>query len=146
MARIITLMLSPFFHKFGGDGGNLQVVLFFLRMQVEGWGHSEVVRRLEPTCCNWKHLPHAPSHPLARSLGLGNIFAPVCHSVHGGEYLSRYTPPGRYTPHGQVHSPPRRYTPPMVNARTVRILLEYILVVCVHELFDMLLTNCKYLS
>ena len=25
-----------------------------------------------------------------RSLGQGNIFAPVCHSVHKGEYLGRY--------------------------------------------------------
>ena len=42
-----------------------------------------------------------------RSLGQGNIFAPVCHSVHRGrgEYLGRY-PPGRYTPiPWQVHSP-----------------------------------------
>ena len=37
-----------------------------------------------------------------RSLGQGNIFAPVCHSVHKGEYLGRYTP-------GQV--PPRAGTP-----------------------------------
>ena len=48
-----------------------------------------------------------------RSLGQGNIFAPVCHSVHRGEYLGRYpqagTPPstGRYTPHS-----PARYTSP----------------------------------
>ena len=43
-----------------------------------------------------------------RSLRQGNIFAPVCHSVHGGEYLGRYPP-------GQVHplasTPPSRYTP-----------------------------------
>ena len=46
-----------------------------------------------------------------RSLGQGNIFVPVCHSVHRGtgEYLGRY-PPGRYTlipwqvhPPGQIH-------------------------------------------
>ena len=57
---------------------------------------------------------------LKRSLGQGNIFAPVCHSVHGeGEYLGRYpgqvhpradtlpragTPLGRYTSR-QVHPP-----------------------------------------
>ena len=39
-----------------------------------------------------------------QSLGQGNIFAPVCHSVHRGEYL------GRYTPQDQVH-PQTRYTP-----------------------------------
>ena len=38
-----------------------------------------------------------------RSSGQGNIFAPVCHSVHRGEYLGRYPP-------GQVQ-PPSRYTP-----------------------------------
>ena len=55
-----------------------------------------------------------------QSLGQGNIFAPVCHSVHRGEYLGRYnpppwagTPPGRYTPR-QVH-PPGRYTPGQVH-------------------------------
>ena len=69
-----------------------------------------------------------------RSLGQGNIFTPVCHSVHrGGEYLTRYpprdqvhpprtryTPPGpgtpprtRYTPPGTRYTPPRtRYPPP----------------------------------
>ena len=40
---------------------------------------------------------------LKRSLGQGNIFAPVCHSVHRGEYL---TPSGtRYNPQDQVHPP-----------------------------------------
>ena len=45
-----------------------------------------------------------------RSLGQGNIFTPVC-PVHGGEYLTRYTPPGtRYTP--LPGTPPwTRYTP-----------------------------------
>ena len=38
-----------------------------------------------------------------RSFGQGNIFTPVCHSVHrGGEYLTRY----------QVHPPGTRYIPP----------------------------------
>ena len=59
-----------------------------------------------------------------RSLGQGNIFAPVCHSVHRGEYmgrypLGRYITPGRYTPrqvHPRVGTPrqvylPARYTP-----------------------------------
>ena len=53
-----------------------------------------------------------------RSLGQGNIFTPVCHSVHGGgEYLVG-TPPGQVHPPGQVLHPPGqvhppgRYTPP----------------------------------
>ena len=66
-----------------------------------------------------------------RSLGQGNIFTPVCHSVHmgGGEYLGRDTPwdqvspgtryrypreqvhPPRYTSRDQVHPPWTRYTP-----------------------------------
>ena len=49
-----------------------------------------------------------------RSLWQGNIFAPVCHSVHRGGYLGRYTP-SRYTPWvgtplAGIH-PPGRYTP-----------------------------------
>ena len=46
--------------------------------------------------------------------GQGNIFAPVCHSVHRGEYQGRY-PVGRYTPLQAgtpwVSTPPGRYTP-----------------------------------
>ena len=80
-----------------------------------------------------------------RSLGQGYVFTRVCDSVHGG-YLGRYTPSGQVHPLGrypppppQVHpspqagTPPGRYTPgntcwDMVNKRTVRILLECILV------------------
>ena len=60
--------------------------------------------------------------PAKQSLGQGNIFAPVCHSVHRLEYLGRYTPrvctspragtPPEGTPPGQVQRPPPgRYTP-----------------------------------
>ena len=63
-----------------------------------------------------------------RSLGQGNIFTPVCHSVHRGSTWagtplpceqndkqvhpprSRYTPQTRYTP-GPGILPPGRYTP-----------------------------------
>ena len=49
-----------------------------------------------------------------RSLGQGNIFAPVCHSVHGG-YLrppgTRYTPPGPGTPPQYQAHPPGPGTP-----------------------------------
>ena len=42
--------------------------------------------------------------------GQGNIFTPVCHSVHSGEYLGRYPHGTRYTP--QIRYTPRtRYTP-----------------------------------
>ena len=47
-----------------------------------------------------------------RSLGQGNIFAPVCHSVHRGVHgppWQVHTPPGRYTP--LAGTPPGRYTP-----------------------------------
>ena len=47
-----------------------------------------------------------------RSLGQGNIFTPVCHSVHrGGGVPGRYTPPGQVHPPRQVH-PPWTGTPP----------------------------------
>ena len=48
-----------------------------------------------------------------RSFGQGNIFTPVCHSVNGGEYLTRHAPPGpgRYPP-DQAGTPPRPGTPP----------------------------------
>ena len=50
-----------------------------------------------------------------RSLGQVIFFAPVCHSVHRGEYLGRYprwagTPPWAGAPPRQVHPPLGRYT------------------------------------
>ena len=44
-----------------------------------------------------------------RSLGNRYIFAPYCHSVHRGEYLTPGTPRTRYTP--QEQTPPRPGTP-----------------------------------
>ena len=46
-----------------------------------------------------------------QSLGQGNIFTPVCHSVHRGEVLDQVSPRTRYTPLDQVHPPGTRYTP-----------------------------------
>ena len=47
-----------------------------------------------------------------RSFGQGNIFTPVCHSVHRGEYLTRYPPRDQvHPPWDQVHPPGTRYTP-----------------------------------
>ena len=53
-----------------------------------------------------------------RSLGQGNIFTSVCHSVHGGgEYLAGTPPwqihsPGRYSPPPDRYTPLGRYTSP----------------------------------
>ena len=63
---------------------------------------SEVVKRF------WKIITARK-----RSLGQGNIFAPVCHSVHRGEYLTPH-PQTRYTPLDQVH-PPGPHTPPQTR-------------------------------
>ena len=46
-----------------------------------------------------------------RSLGQGNIFAPVCHSVHSGGGVPRQVPPGQGTPPGPGTPPRARYTP-----------------------------------
>ena len=51
-----------------------------------------------------------------RSLGQGNIFAPVCHSVHRGSAWAgtprdQVHPRGPGTPWVQVHPPGTRYTP-----------------------------------
>ena len=56
-----------------------------------------------------------------RSLGQGNIFTPVCHSVHGGGVClsacwDTTTPPGSCTPQDHAppwdHASPRDHTPP----------------------------------
>ena len=75
-----------------------------------------------------------PSYRPQRSCGQGNIFTPVCHSVHRG----RENPPspgGRTPLAGRPplagRTPPRKETPSprhTVNERPVRILLECILV------------------
>ena len=75
-----------------------------------------------------------------QSLGQGNFFeACVKNSVHGGVYLPRYTPPGtRYTPLrtrcplDQVHPPEQCMLGDTGNKRAVRILLEWILFICVN--------------
>ena len=46
-----------------------------------------------------------------RSFGQGNIFTPVCHSVHRGEYLTRYTPQNQVHPPGPGTPPRTRYNP-----------------------------------
>ena len=53
-----------------------------------------------------------------QSFGQGNIFTPVCHSVHRGGVPDQVHPPRtRYTPRDQVHPPDQvppgtRFTPP----------------------------------
>ena len=86
--------------------------------------------------------------PSATKLRQGNVFTPVCHSVHGGclpQCMLGYTPPQADTPradtspgrHLQQTPPwedtPLGQTPPPLPSRrllqrTVRILLECILV------------------
>ena len=70
-----------------------------------------------------------------RSCGQGNIFTPVCHSVHRGRLphcMLGYHPPGADTPPGA--DPPEQTPPPgsrlrhTVNGQPVRVLLECILV------------------
>ena len=68
-----------------------------------------------------------------RSLGQGNIFTPVCHSVHRGGLpqcmLGYHHPPGP-----GAHTPPEQsMLGDTVNARAVRILLECYLVLGVNE-------------
>ena len=51
-----------------------------------------------------------PSYRPQRSCGQGNIFTPVCHSVHRG--VSRTPPPGRENPPGR-ETPPWQGEPPL---------------------------------
>ena len=62
--------------------------------------------------------------PPAMKLGQGDIFSSMCQEFcpNGGEVPGQVPPLGRYTPS------PWAGTPPMVNERVVRILLECILV------------------
>ena len=61
-----------------------------------------------------------------RSCGQGNVFAPVCHSVHGGSVClgacwdTTHTPPKEQTPPGADTPPhPRsRHPPPLPGADT----------------------------
>ena len=52
-------------------------------------------------------LPDRLTTARKRSLGQGNIFTPVCHSVHRGGSTppGQVHPPGPGTPPGQVHPP-----------------------------------------
>ena len=96
-----------------------------------------------------------------QSCGQGNIFTPVCHSVHRGVSASvhagipspgsRHPPLGADTPPGtdtspQSRHPPRSRHPPgsrlrhTVNDRPVRILLECILV---EPIFYRRLCRCR---
>ena len=92
-----------------------------------------------------------------RSLGQGNIFAPVCHSVHRGrgEYTGRYPPQQVHQPPYQVHPPAGPFlacTPPSsacwdtANKRAVRILLEFILVEIKCSTLCFTLLSCNKLS
>ena len=81
--------------------------------------------------CRWAFLTKSTILITARkrSLGQGNIFTPVCHSVHRGGVpdqvppipgtppQTRYTPQTRNTPRDQVH-PPGPGTPPPLGPGT----------------------------
>ena len=89
-----------------------------------------------------------------RSCGQGNIFTPVCHSVHRGVSASVQAgipPPSKHPPRADnppgVDTPPPEQTPPgsrlrhTVNERPVRILLECILV-CYFIWLRLAVTRC----
>ena len=59
--------------------------------------------------CNVSHFYGCYYHPQTK-FGARLYFAPVCHSVHRGEYLGRYSP-GPGTPPGRGASPVTKYTP-----------------------------------
>ena len=65
---------------------------------------------IKQLCLVWLHF-YRPQ----RSCGQGNIFAPVCHSVHRGVVVSqkalRQTPPGSRHPLGAGSPPPPEQTP-----------------------------------
>ena len=65
-------------------------------------------------------LLSCPSYRPQRSCGQGNIFTPVCHSVHGGACLRQtppreQTPPRKQIPPGQAHPPPPRQAHPQAG-------------------------------
>ena len=62
-----------------------------------------------------------------RSLGQGNIFTDVGHSVRGGDFPACITG-GSASMGGWADPPPQYYWDTTDNKRAVRILLEYILV------------------
>ena len=90
--------------------------------------HEPLLRTTRKTCTilgiedrnelEFKLYPNQVFTARKRSLGQGNIFTPVCHSVHRGEYLGRY-PLGRYPPpnryplgrYPQAGTPPWAGTP-----------------------------------
>ena len=97
-------------------------------------GGSRISRRWRPLE-RWRRQAIITARK--RSLGQGNIFTPVCHSVHGGglpQCMMGYHPPTRHPPRPGTPpgpGPPRTRHPPAqsmlgdtVNARAVRILLE----------------------
>ena len=87
-------------------------------------------RKQESCCISISMLADGIFTTRKRSLGQGNIFTPVCHSVHRGEYLGRDFPPwagalpgpgtppwDQVHPLDQVHppgpgTPPRDQVPP----------------------------------
>ena len=90
----------------------------------------------------WTHTESYIFTAHKRSLGQGNVFTPVCHSVHGGGFLACITghmtgglhlgnlPPGGGSAYRRVGPPPPEIHGILwntVNKRAVHILLDYIL-------------------
>ena len=131
--------------------------------QAMWWQHGQAIERIDFCVCVYSsHLVIFTAHK--RSLEQGNIFAPVCHSVHRGgmpqcmlEYHHHH-PRIRHTPpdHVPQDHAPRDHTPPgpciplvqsmlgdMVNARAVCILLECNLVIKIYSSLWMSLFDFK---
>ena len=92
------------------NGGNL-IVHFWKRGIVQWYAFSAQVQTHNVQIINSKFLQFLPP---AKKLREGNVFTPVCHSVHRRGLCPRGSLSGRPTPYG--------------TERVVRILLECILV------------------
>ena len=84
---------------------------------------------IEKCKTEWKgnsFLSKIRSSKKRRSLGQGNVFTPVCHTVHRG-VVSQHATDGGVHPLGR-HPSPGRHPPSRQLKRAVRILLECFLV------------------
>ena len=109
-------------------------IFFVMYYQIIRWRFQVLFGGGAPTP-EFRPKPIITAHK--RSLGQGNTFAPVCHSVHRGFCLgacwdsrlpgSRHPPGADNLPRGET-SPAQCMLGDTANKRAVRILLECILV------------------